>query len=32
MSDGVFIQFVCQLLNLMATQIEVCQGLPICFL
>ena len=25
MSDGVFIQFVCQLFNLMAIQMEVCQ-------
>ena len=27
MSDGVFIQFVCQLFNLMAIQMEVCQRL-----
>ena len=25
MSDGVFIQFVCQVLNFMVTQIRVCQ-------
>jgi hypothetical protein len=25
MSDGVFIQFVCQFLNLMVVQIKVCQ-------
>jgi hypothetical protein len=25
MSDGVFIQFVCQILNLMVIQIKVCQ-------
>jgi len=25
MSDGVFIQFVCQLVNLMVIQIKVCQ-------
>jgi len=29
MSDGVFIQFVCQFLNLMVVQIKVCQSLSV---
>jgi len=30
MSDGVFIQFVCQVFNLMVIQIKVCQQRFIC--
>jgi hypothetical protein len=29
MPDGVFIEFVCQLFNLMAIQIEICRGLSV---